>query len=185
MALDRERLISTFSHWGLEVTRSDARATEDLIRERAAKSVITDIGIPERVGGHITLHDFTEGPETVAELLGNPESAMQRAVGDHICLGTGDGILLMNSETGEVYSWKDRQTLRISSSLANFVEFLMLIQEKLNIAEDENWPESSEEASDAYEQLVHAFREIDDAAMDEAGDYWRETIRASFGSMGF
>ncbi|MFH8371293.1 SUKH-4 family immunity protein [Streptomyces sp. NPDC018031] len=184
MALERERLISVFAQWGLEVTRPDAPATEGLVADRTAREVFTEIGIPERIGGHITLHDFSDGPATVADLLGNSDGSM-RTVSDYIYLGSGDGILLLNGTTGEVFSWKDRSLSRISTALDSFVEFLVLIQEQLNLAERQGWPESGEEVRTASEHLMSAFRGIDGAAMAEASGYWRRFVRESFASMGF
>lgn len=185
MALEREKLTSVFSSWGLEVTRPDAPVSEELIADGATRRTLSDIGIPERVGGSITLHDFSDGPATVASLLENRSGIMQRSVGNYIYLGSGDGILLLNGTTGEVFSWKDRSLSRINSSLATFIEFLMLIQEQLNQGEQNSWTENGEESRNATERLMSAFREVDRAAMEQASEYWHRSVRESFASMGF
>lgn len=71
-------------------------------------------------------------------------------------------------------SWQDRTLSTISSALDTFVEFTVLIQEKLNIAEDELWPAGGPKTRQASNDLMHRFRDIDGEAVKQAQAFWRD-----------
>ncbi|MEV6034631.1 SUKH-4 family immunity protein [Nonomuraea sp. NPDC052116] len=183
--LDRERLVSTFDVLGLEVTTSPPSTLAGRVTDETARRVITAIGIPERIGGCLTFTDFSDGPTLISDEVQDPNSSLRREVGDFIFLGSGAGILVLNGQSGEVASWNDGTLRTISSALDKFVEFMVLIQEKLNIAEEESWPTGGAETRQASNDLMRRFREIDSEVMKPARAFWRSVVMGSFRSMGF
>ncbi|MFD1541066.1 SUKH-4 family immunity protein [Nonomuraea guangzhouensis] len=183
--LDRGRLVSTFDVLGLEVTTSPLSTLAGRVTDETARRVIAAIGIPERIGGYLTFADFSDGPHLFSEEVRNPDSNLQREAKDLILLGVGAGILVLNGQSGEVASWKDGTLRTISSALDKFVEFVVLIQEKLNIADEESWPTGGAETRQASNDLMRRFREIDSEVMKPAGAFWRGVVTGSFRSMGF
>ncbi|MEU6787331.1 SUKH-4 family immunity protein [Nonomuraea angiospora] len=183
--LDRERLVSTFDVLGLEVTTSPLSTLAGRVTDETARRVITGIGIPERIGGHLTFTDFSDGPTLISDEVQDPDSNLRRDAGDLILLGSGAGILVLNGQSGDVASWNDGTLRTISSALDKFVEFMVLIQEKLNIAEEESWPTRGAKTRQASNELMHRFREIDSEAMKQARAFWRSVVTGSFRSMGF
>ncbi|MFC4012122.1 hypothetical protein ACFOY2_33145 [Nonomuraea purpurea] len=63
---DRERLVATFDVMGLEVTTSPLHTLAGRVTDETAKRVITEIGIPERVGGYLTFDHFGDGPTFIS-----------------------------------------------------------------------------------------------------------------------
>ncbi|SEH03906.1 SUKH-4 immunity protein [Nonomuraea solani] len=183
--LDRERLLSAFDVLGLEVTTSPLTTLAGRVTDETAKRVISAIGIPERIGGYLTFTDFTDGPTLISDEVKDPNSSLRREAGDCIFLGSGAGILVLNGQSGEVASWNDGTLRTISSALDKFVEFMVLLQEKLNIAEKEDWPTGGAESRQASNELVRRFCEIDGEAMEQARAFWRSVVSKSFRSMGF
>lgn len=185
MPISHAQLTEVFSEWDLEVTRSTREDIGDRVADGDALEVLTEVGIPERIGDYILFHDFDAGVETVADRFRRPDSPIREQVGDHILLGSGDGILFLRGDTGEVFVWRDEGQLKIGSSLRQFVEFIYLIQAALNVMEKQAVAEERVNSRRFAEQTLSDFQSIDPAGMLIAEEYWNKAIKEAFASLGF
>ncbi|HUR05343.1 MAG TPA: hypothetical protein VM347_22565 [Nonomuraea sp.] len=93
--LDRERLVATFDVMGLEVTTSPLHTLAGRVTDETAKRVITEIGIPERVGGYLTFDHFGDGPTFISDvsqdgsLPQEPRTSSTWAPAPELCSSTG------------------------------------------------------------------------------------------------
>ncbi|MER7045078.1 SUKH-4 family immunity protein [Streptomyces jumonjinensis] len=186
--MDRERIESVFSVLSSGSTMSAADGLRGLVTDETAARMITEVGIPDQVGGHVLLSDFSDGPVTVKEDIG-PLKESDQIVENFVSLGTtgtdGEGLLLLDGRTGEVLVWEQERLSRVTPRLDVFVYFLTLIQEQINTAEDEMWDTDGEEVREAFEAIWAGFQSIDEPTVRESGEYWRRMMEDSFHSMGF
>ncbi|MEU7318873.1 SUKH-4 family immunity protein [Streptomyces sp. NPDC007083] len=182
--VDPRRVASAFAKWGLEVTTVEPASLEGCVSVDSARRVLVHVGIPERIGGCVTLHDFSQGAQTVAQMVQNPAEKVQQDAGNLVFLGDGEGLFLLDGDTGEVWVWNESLFFKVNTSLANFVEFLVLIQEELNALGDlEDVDDGQHDNEIVLSRLIGKFRRVDASAIEQAEEYWRRTVVACLHSV--
>ncbi|MFE1359619.1 SUKH-4 family immunity protein [Streptomyces harbinensis] len=175
-----EDLNSAFSNWGVEITRANAGQVAEKIPQPVARYVLSEVGIPERLGDSFFFHDFSRSCLTVGELLREVGGTEEPEVSHFIYLGSGVGgdTVLLDSLTGEIFSWKGGEVRRVASGLSNFVDLLYLIQVRMNDMEQLEEGENVE-LPDVFHRLLIDMS-ILDSAVGGAADYWRDLLESTF-----
>ncbi|MGW3292610.1 SUKH-4 family immunity protein [Streptomyces xiamenensis] len=176
--MSSEELNSAFANWGVEVTRADVEQIAEKVQQPVAQYVLSEVGIPERLGDSFFFHDFGRSCLTVGELLDQIGGTEEPQVSDFIYLGSGvrSDTVLLDAVTGEVFSWRDGEVRRVASGLSQFVDLLCLIQVRMN--EIELMEEGdSVELADIIRRLLIDISDLDPPVMEEAGDYWRKLLQ--------
>ncbi|MFD9869089.1 SUKH-4 family immunity protein [Streptomyces niveus] len=172
-----EELEAAFSHWGVEITRATTAEVSANVCDENAQFALTDLGLPERLGDGIFFHDLSSGCLTVGELLRQPgENGTSEAAGlIYLASAPHDDTVVLSGVTGEVFSWRNGELRRVSSSLEHLVGFLYTIQVQRNEIERLRI-DSDEEFAGIAERLLSALKDTDPVAMDNAEAYWAEVL---------
>ena len=173
MTPNHEQLRAAFDHWGLEVTRATPEGVAGKVSSEETRNVLLQIGLPERLGDHYFFHDLTEGCLTLREALRTPPEGMQELI--YLGSGPGEDTLLLDGATGEVFSWRGADLLKVNSSLSCLVHFLYLIQLELNRMEEGGVMTESDLQRTLEQTLTH-LQDADRESSAEASDYWRKFL---------
>ncbi|MGA3489241.1 SUKH-4 family immunity protein [Micromonosporaceae bacterium DT55] len=173
MTPNHDQLHAAFDHWGLEITRATPEGIEGKVSSEEARNVLLQIGLPERLGDYYFFHDLSKGCLTLREALRTPPEGIQ----DLVYLGSGpdEDTLLLDGTTGEVFSWRGEDLLKVNSSLSILVHFLYLIQLELNRMEEGNVMAESD-LQRTLEQTLARLQAADRESSAETSDYWRQFL---------
>lgn len=168
-----DRFLNAFSYEGIEVKRTAPSRLTGKVSNIEIVHLLTDVGLPQQLGDDLFFHNIEKDCITLEEQRRESGGETSTEMDDLLYMGAGvqAGIILLDSLTGEVLTWKDDHLVSINAHLQFFLDFICKIQEKINELEE------SEGASDGeYEALITSFLQdlqiIDPQAPTQAGGYW-------------